>query len=144
MRHRQGAGVDAAEISIKRRALRGGGGARHRHRDGEHRVCAEVGFVRRAVEIDHDLVDLRLQGGIVAMQRFGDRSVDIGDGFANAFAEIALLIVVAQFDGFVFAGGSAARDGGAAVAAIGEKNFGFDCRISPRIQNFSATYSDDG
>jgi hypothetical protein len=67
----------------------------------------------------------------VAIQGFGDGPEDVGDGFAGSFAEVTLLIVVAQFYSLVFAGGSAARYRGPAVAAIGEKNFGFDRRISP-------------
>ena len=142
-RHRQRAGVDAAQIAIERGSLRCGGGARHGHGNGQHRVRAEIALVRRAVEIDHDLVDLRLQRGVVTDQRFRDRPVDVGDGFGRALAQIAMLIAIAQFDGFMLAGGSAARNGGAAVAAIGQKNFGLNGGVSTRIQNLDSADSDD-
>ena len=61
----------------------------------------------------------------------------------RAFAEIPVLIVVAQFDGFVLPGRSAAGNGRAANAAVGEKNFRFDGWISARIENFDTTHSDN-
>src|SRR5579859_1509073 len=46
-------------------------------------------------KLDQILIELGLQGGIVAGDRFGYGAVDIGDGFGGAFAEIAMFIVVA-------------------------------------------------
>ena len=102
-RNRQSAGVDAAQIAIQRGALRRGRRARYRHRRRQHRVRAQIALVGRAVEIDHDPVDLRLQGGIVPGQRLFDGPVDVGDGFGDAFALIAILIAIAQFHGLMFA-----------------------------------------
>ena len=47
--HGQSARVRAAEITVKRDFEEGGGGARSRKRDGEHRVCAEIRFIFCAV-----------------------------------------------------------------------------------------------
>ena len=79
----------------------------------------------------------------MALERFRDRAVDIGDGFQRAFPEIAGFIFVAQFAGFVFASGGAAGNGGAADAAIGEENFGFNGGVATGIQNFDSADSDD-
>ena len=47
-------------------------------------------------------------------ERGGDLGVHVRDGLADALAEIALLVAVAEFDGFVFAGARARGHGGAA------------------------------
>ncbi len=64
--HRQDARADAAEITVQRRLLRDRRGARGGHRHGQNRVCAEPGFVGRAVERDHQVVDRRLAFGVRA------------------------------------------------------------------------------
>jgi hypothetical protein len=69
---------------------------------------------------------------------------DVGDGFQRALAEAAILIAIAEFDGFVFTCGSAAGNGCGAVAAVGEKDFRFDRRIAARVENFDIAYSNDG
>src|SRR6185295_15037898 len=73
----------------------------------------------------------------------GNRAVDGCDGFQRACAGIAGLVVVTQFAGFVLACGGSAGNGGAADAAIGEINFGFNGRVAARIQNFDSADSDD-
>ena len=57
--------------------------------------------------------------------------------FFDALAEIALA-AIAQFDGFMRAGGSARGNGGAAQAAIFEKDIDFDSRVATAIENFAA------
>ena len=64
-------------------------------------------------------------------------SVDVLDGLQRALAEVARLVAVAQFDGFVLAGGGAGRHGRAAHAAVGEKDIGFHSRIAAGIENLS-------
>ena len=48
----------------------------------------------------------------------GDDVVDVLDGLQHALAEVALRVAVAQFDGFVLAGGGAGRHGRAAEDAV--------------------------
>ena len=143
-RDRKRAGVHAAEISIERDVLRGRSSARRRHGHGENGVCAEAALVGRGIEIDHDLVDRRLQARVVTDQGLADRPVDVRYGFARAFAEIAILIVIAQFVCFVLTRRSAAGHGGAACAAVGQKHFGFDRGIPTRVQNLDPADFDDG
>ena len=62
-------GLDAAQVAIERRALRRGCRARSGHGDGEDGVGAQPALVGRAVERDHDAIDLALLGGVLAVQR---------------------------------------------------------------------------
>ena len=61
----------------------------------------------------------------------------------DAFAEIALWIVVAQFNGFVLAGGRAGWYGGAADCAISKMHVGFDSGIAAGVEDLAAHNFDD-
>ena len=65
---------------------------------------------------------------------------DVLGGLTRAFAEIARLVAVAQFDGFVLAGGCAGGHSGASHAAVGEKNIRFDGGVATRVENLSTNY----
>jgi len=58
-------------------------------------------------------------------------------GLAGAFAQVARLVAVAQFHGFVLSGGCSGWHGGATEAPIGKMNVGFHGGVAARIQNFS-------
>ncbi len=60
-------------------------------------------------------------------------SMILRHGFARAFAEIARFVAIAQLDGFMLAGGGAGRNGGAAHAAVGQVNVGFNGGIAAAI-----------
>ena len=102
--HGQRLGVGATNVAIERLAevLGGGFGAGHRH--GQDRVGAQVGLGRRAVQLDHEPVNLDLIRNLHADQLGADLLVDVCDCRQNALAEIALGVAVAQFDSFVLAG----------------------------------------
>ena len=61
----------------------------------------------------------------------------MADGFEDAFAQVAGFVVVAEFVGLVFAGGSAGRDGGAADGAACYVDFGFDGGIAAGVNDFA-------
>ncbi len=63
--------------------------------------------------------------------------VDVIDGFQHAFAGVAALVAVAQFQRFVFAGRGAAGNGGAPAGAAFEDDIGFNGRIAAGIKNFA-------
>ena len=67
----------------------GRGGAGNGHGNTEQGIGSELGFIVRAVEIDHGLVDLHLLRGTDAFEFGRDDVVDVGDGFADAFAVVA-------------------------------------------------------
>ena len=54
-----------------------------------------------------------------------------------AFAAETLRIAVAQFNGFMLAGGGAGRNRRASSFAARENYVGFNCWITARIQNFT-------
>ena len=97
----------------------------------------------RAVGFDHAAVEGALVGGVHAGDGIGDCGVHVADGFQHAFAEIVGFVAVAQLDGFVFAGGSAGRDRGAAERSVLEADVRFDCGIAAGIENFPAVNGDD-
>src|SRR5262249_19141262 len=88
-------------------------------------------------------VDLDLIGGVLAAKGFRDFLVDVGHRLLRTLAEIAALVAVAEFYGFVFAGGRAGRHGGPSHASAGEIDVGFDCGIPAGIQNLSSHYFGD-
>ena len=92
-----------------------GGGERHP----EDGVGPELRFRGSAIELDHGAVDADLIGGIHAGQGEGDRGLDVGHGVEHALAEVALLVPVAQFEGFVFAGAGAGGNSGTTGGAAG-------------------------
>ena len=66
----------------------------------------------------------------MALRDFG---VGVGDGFEHSFAEVSGLVAVAQFEGFVLAGGCAGRHRGAAALrrSEGQRRLQrWDCRAN--------------
>ena len=84
-----------------------------------------------------------LVGGVHADEFGGEDGLDVFDGLEDAFAEVVALVAVAEFDGFVLAGGGAAGNGGAAHGAAGEDDFGFDGGVSAGIEDFAGVDGDD-
>ena len=136
-RHGQDMGVESAEVAVQRDFEGGGGGAGHGHGDAEHGVGAELGLGLGAVEGDHGGIHGGLVAGIHADDRLGDQGIDVLDGLEGALAEIALLVAVAQFEGFIGAGRGAGGHGGAAEDAAGEDDIGFEGGIAAGIQDFA-------
>ncbi len=119
------------------------GGAGGGHGDGQDRVRAQLGLVGRAVQLDHVAIDGALVFGLHAGDGRADFLDDVRHGFARAFAQVTLGIVVAQLDGFVLASGSAGRNGGAAERTIGQMHIGFHGGIATRVENLAAHNLDD-
>ena len=111
-RHGEDLGGGAAEVAVEGEVGGFGGGFGDGHGDAEDGVGAEFGFVVGAVELDHQGVDFFLVAGVEAEDFGGDFFVDVVDGLEGALAAVALGIAIAQFAGFVFAGGSAGGDTG--------------------------------
>ena len=65
LRHRQRARAHAAEVAVERHAVFGGHRVRAGERDAEDGVGAQLALVGRAVEVDQQLVDGRLVGGVL-------------------------------------------------------------------------------
>ena len=65
---------------------------------------------------------------------------DVLDGLGDAFAEVALLVAVAQFEGFVFAGAGARGHRRAAHRAAGQDHVNFHRGVTARIEDFTRLY----
>ncbi len=117
---------------------------RHRQRDPEQRVCAQVVFVRRAVEFDQLSVDLRLVQRVPSFEGRRDLVVNIGHCFLDAFAAEPALVAVTQFPCFMFAGARSAWDRCPAKCPAFNADINFNGGITARIQNFAGTDSANG
>ncbi len=137
------AGVDAAKIAIKRNFQRLRDGARSSHRNGENGVCAQLAFVRRAIEGDHRLVNQPLVACVHAFEFGRNHGFNVGHGLQNTFAEEVAFIAVAEFHSLMLAGGSAGRNNCAAHGAALENHICFHGGIAARVKNFARANSND-
>src|SRR5215471_10007837 len=80
---------------------------------------------------------MRLQCRVLPDEGRPDEAVDVMDCFEHAFAEVAFLVTVAQFERFVFSGRRSRRDDRTAPNTALQDAIDFDCRIASRIQNLS-------
>ena len=80
----------------------------------------------------------------IAEEGRSDVGVDVFNGLEHAFAEEARLVAVAEFDGFVFAGGGAGGNRGAADRAAFEVHVNFDGGIAAGIDHFAAADFNNG
>ena len=107
-------------------------------------LAPSLRLVRRAVELDHGLVDLDLVLGLEAGDRVENVAVDRFDRLQDALAAVAALVAVAQFDRLVRAGRSARGHGGAAHRAVLERDVDLDGGIAAAVENFARGDVDDG
>ena len=137
--HRDGENfrIRSADVFEQRLAERAGGSLSRGERDGENGVRAEFGLGFRAVELEHRGIYGELVESIHTAQRAGDLGVHIGDGFADACAEITFLVAIAKLDGFVFAGARAGRNCRATGGAAVQRDINFDGWITARIKNLA-------
>ena len=137
--HRDGqdVGVEAAEVAVERDAEGIGGGTGHGHGDAEHGVGAELGLGFGAVELEQGVVDRLLVAGIQAAQGLGDGTVDVRNRLEDALAEVAPGVAVAEFEGFIDAGGGAGGDGRATEDTAAEADIGFEGGVAAGIEDFA-------
>ena len=143
-RHGERAGKRAAEVAVERQAELVGGGVCGGHGDTEDRVGAELVLVVGTVEVAEETVDLHLAGGGQADDGGGEELFDIADGLEHALAEEALLVAIAEFDGFALAGGGARRDGSATGRAGEEGDIDLNGGVATGVENFAGLDFDDG
>jgi hypothetical protein len=130
-------GVRAAQVLVQRQVSGGCCGVGNGQGDAEDGVGAQLSLVGSAVQVDHGLVDAALVSGVKAGQGRCDLVDDGVNGLLDTLAEVAALVAVAQFNGFVLAGGSTGRNGSAADLAVREENFNFDRGVATRIEDLA-------
>jgi hypothetical protein len=132
-----------AEEAVER-GLRGrGGGVGGRERDGQDRVGAQPAEVGGAVGGAQGGVEPGEVGGVAAADRSGERPAHVFDGLPHALPAEPRP-AVAQLAGLVGAGGGAARHRGAAAAAVGEDDVGFEGRVAAGVEDLAVGDGGEG
>ena len=135
--HRRGqqAGIRAADVAVQRHLAVPCGRMGRGERDAEDRVRAEILLVRRAVQLQHPLVDRDLVHRIQAHELVGNLVVDIGDGGLHALAKKVRFVAVAELPRLVGAGAGTAGHGGGADRVVVQRDIDLDGGIAATIQN---------
>ena len=142
-RHREEPRADAAEVRVERQAHLVGGGAGHGQRDTEDRVGAERRLVRRAVEVDHGLVDRGLLGRLHPFELGPDRLLDVLERALHALAAEPLGLAVAELHGLALAGRGAGGDGSPAPGPGLQGDLHFQGGIAARVEDFARVHAGD-
>ncbi len=136
-RDRETVAVLAAEVTVQRDAKGRGSGFGGGDGDREDAVGAEVGFIFGAVGLQHGGVDFIDVPGIDTDNSFFDDSIDVLDRFGDAFAAVAGLVPVAEFEGFEFTGGCAGGSGSSADRAVCQDDFSFDGGVTAGVDDLA-------
>ena len=142
-RHRQGVGLDAADIAIERQV--GGIGRRlgHGQRHAQDGIGAQPRLVGGAVQLDHGEVDLDLVLGIEPGQSVEYFTIHRGDRLFDALAAIALA-AVPQLDRLMRAGRGTRGNRRPADAAVFQTHIHFHGGIASGVENLAAGDIEDG
>ena len=135
-RDRKHVGIRAADVSEEGQLGRKRCGLCDRERDPEDRIRPEVRLVRRAIEIDHHLVDEPLIGRIHADDLRSDVVLDRCARLQDALAAVAGLAVAALrcLEG---AGRCAGRDSGPSDGVVVEQDLDLDRGIATGVEDFA-------
>ncbi len=123
--------------NVERQAGGLGRGIGRRHRNGQDGVGPQVRLQRGPVERQQEGVDPLLVPGVIAAKLGGDDVVDVGHGFADALAQEAGRVIVAQLERFMRTGRSPGRDEGFAYGPALQDDLGRDGRVAPRIEDLA-------
>ena len=129
-RHRQNSRLGPAKIAKEEQIFRGRSGVRDRQGDAKQRVCPQVPFIGRAVELDQLVVDLLLVPRIPAFKSGSNLIVDVGDCLLDTFAAESRFIAIPQFPCFMFAGTCSAWNRRPAKRAALQSHINFDSGIA--------------
>ena len=129
--------MEGSQVLVEGHVQVVGRGAGDGHGNAEDSVGAELAFVLGSVQFDHGAVDVDLLEGVEALDLCCDDVVDILDGFLDALAHIAAFVAVAEFDGFVFAGGCSGGNRGAAEGSVLKNDVYFNSRVAAGIEDLA-------
>src|SRR5687768_12035033 len=133
-RHRKGVCIHTADISVKGQACFHGSRLGNGEGCAQDGIRSEVPFVRRSIQLEHDLVDEVLIKNRKAHQFFADLRVNIFYRLENAFTQKLLLVPIAKFNCFMCSGRSARGNCSAAKGTTFSEYIHFYCWIAPAIQ----------
>src|SRR5262249_31793146 len=140
-RHGQVLGVDAAEVAVQWQGNGSGRGMGDRERNTQDGIGPQFGLVRRPVDGHQVVVDTDLVSAIVANELYGNVLVDIVYCPCNSLAQVAALIFVPQFQGFVRARTGSAWHSGPADGAVFQNDLDFEGGIATAIENLAGMYA---
>ena len=103
-----------------------------------------LALVFRAVQINHQAVNVDLIGRFCAEHGIGDFARNVFHGLENAFAAETSRILVAEFNRFAHAGRSARGNRRRCDNAAFKPNFRFNGRIAAAVENLTADDIDNG
>ena len=129
VRDRQDVAVGAADVAVQRQFGGLGGGVQGGQGDAEDGVGAQLALVRGAVELDHQVVEGALVGGIHADDLRSDDLVHGLDRVQNTLAAVDGLVAIAALPSLGLTGGSAGRNQAAAFGAV----FGVEDDLNGRV-----------
>src|SRR6185503_6092685 len=138
-RHGQRARDRSAEIAVERQPHGGRCGASAREGDAEDGVRPELRLVRRAVELEEQLVDLGLVGRVLTDELRCDHVVDVAHGLEDTLAAVARFVAVAQLHRLMCTGRCSARDHRCATRAVAEDDVHSDRRVAARVEDLAPT-----
>src|SRR5262249_30983935 len=142
-RNRQNTRRGAADVAIERLVAGRGRGFCDGERHAEHGVRAKPTLVWRAVKRNQGFVDLDLRFRIHAADGVENLAVDGLDRLADAFAKVARLVTVAQFDRLVRTGRRARWNLRAPARAVFEAHGDLARRLAAAIETLTADDVDD-
>ncbi len=129
-----------SDIAVERLVCFLGGGFRDGEGDAQDGIGAQIGFIGRAVQVDHQPVEVDLVEDVFPEEGFPDGFFHVAAGAQDAFPQEAGLVAVAQFDGLVFAGRCPGGYGGAADKSVFGHYFYFDGRVAAGVEYFPCAY----
>ena len=135
--------VGAAQVAEQRQFRGAGSGLRDGHADRDDGVGAEPGLVRRAVQVDHRLVNKPLIVRVVPQQRRLDLFDDPLDRLGDRLAAV-LVVPVAPLDRLERAGRGAAGGRRPAQRAVIKDHLGLKGRVAPGVQDLPGEDRFDG
>ena len=106
-----------------------------REGDPQNGIGAQHALVGRTVKLDQEVIERGLVERLHAAQLGRQHFIDVAHGQEYAFAQVPLLVPVAQFDGLMRPSAGAARHRGPAEAAVAQRDFHFERGIAAAVQN---------
>ena len=142
-RHREGAGIDAAQVPVEGQVEVAGGRLGHSHADRQDGIGPQLALGLGAVQFQHQFVDRNLFDRVHADQFFGNCLVDVLDRLEHPFAAVAPLVAVAQFQRLIGAGAGPARHDRRADAPTVQPDLHLHGRVAAAVEHLTTVHIDN-